>query len=103
MQQQQQGTRSRPGQLAGPPAGPVFRIIQFDPKDPGALAHADGTTAFAAMGAAGTVIAGARHPHMHRTDTVDYAVVLQGSPGGAAISPPAAAAQSWPPPGNAGT
>ena len=79
MQQQQQGTRSRPGQLAGPPAGTVFRIIQFDPEDPGALAHADGTTAFAAMGAAGTVVAGARHPYMHRTDTVDYAVVLQGS------------------------
>jgi quercetin dioxygenase-like cupin family protein len=104
------------------------------------------------MGAAGTVVAGARHPYMHRTDTVDYAVVLQGSitmlldeedvelsagdvvvqngtnhawanrghtpclmafvlidapsdppPGGAAISPPRAAVQSWPSPGNAGT
>src|SRR6266480_3791633 len=54
MQQQQLGTRSRPVQLAG-------------------------ATAFAAMGATGTVVAGARHPYMHRTDTVDYAVVMQGS------------------------
>ena len=69
----------RPVVLHPPPAGTVFRIIQFDPEDPGALAHADGTTAFAAMGAAGTVVAGARHPYMHRTDTVDYAMVLQGS------------------------
>ena len=69
----------RPVALHPPPGGTVFRIIQFDPEDPGALAHADGATAFAAMGAAGTVVAGARHPYMHRTDTVDYAVVLQGS------------------------
>ena len=69
----------RPVVLHPPPGGTVFRIIQFDPEDPGALARADGTTAFAAMGAAGTVVAGARHPYMHRTDTVDYAVVLLGS------------------------
>src|SRR6266550_5539293 len=69
----------RPVVLHPPPGGTVFRIIQFDPEDPSALAHADGATAFAAMGAAGTVVAGARHPYMHRTDTVDYAVVLQGS------------------------
>src|SRR5690349_19495713 len=65
--------------LHPPPAGTVFRIIPFDPEHPGALAHPDGATAFAAMAAAGTVVAGARHPYMHRTDTVDYAMVLQGS------------------------
>src|SRR5262245_15413908 len=54
----------RPVVLHPPPGGTVFRIIQFDPEDPGALAHADGATAFAAMGAAGTVVAGARHPYM---------------------------------------
>jgi quercetin dioxygenase-like cupin family protein len=69
----------RPVVLHPPPGGTVFRIIQFDPEEPGAVAHADGVTAFAAMGAAGTVVAGARHPYMHRTDTVDYALVLQGS------------------------
>jgi quercetin dioxygenase-like cupin family protein len=69
----------RPVVLHPPPGGTVFRIIQFDPEHPGALAHADSVTAFAAMGAAGTLVAGARHPYMHRTDTVDYAVVIQGS------------------------
>jgi len=69
----------RPVVLHPPAGGTVFRIVQFDPEDPGALARADGTAAFAAMGAAGAVIGSARHPYMHRTDTVDYAVVLQGS------------------------
>jgi len=69
----------RPVVLHPPPGGTVFRIIQFDPENPGDLVHADGATAFAAMGAAATVVAGARHPYMHRTDTVDYAMVLQGS------------------------
>jgi quercetin dioxygenase-like cupin family protein len=69
----------RPVVLHPPPGGTVFRIIQFDPEDPDAMARADGTAAFAAMGAAGSVVAGARHPYMHRTDTIDYAVVLQGS------------------------
>jgi hypothetical protein len=69
----------RPVVLNPPPNGTVFRIVQFGPEDPGALADADGVTAFAAMRAAGNVVAGARHPYMHRTDTVDYAVVLQGS------------------------
>ena len=65
--------------LSPPPGGTVFRIVQFDPEDPGALARADGTAAFADLGAAGNVVASQRHPYMHRTDTVDYAVVLQGS------------------------
>jgi mannose-6-phosphate isomerase-like protein (cupin superfamily) len=65
--------------LHPPTGGTVFRIVQFDPEDPEALARADGMASFAAMGAAGAVVAGARHPYMHRTDTVDYAVVLQGS------------------------
>ena len=65
--------------LSPPPGGTVFRIVQFDPEDPGALARADGTAAFADLGAAGNAVASQRHPYMHRTDTVDYAVVLQGS------------------------
>jgi len=69
----------RPVVLHPPRGGTVFRIVQFDPEDPGALAGADGAAAFAAMGAADAAVAGARHPYMHRTDTVDYAVVLQGS------------------------
>jgi mannose-6-phosphate isomerase-like protein (cupin superfamily) len=69
----------RPVVLHPPPGGTVFRIIQFDPEDPEALASADGPAAFAAMAGAGAIVAGVRHPYMHRTDTVDYAVVLQGS------------------------
>jgi mannose-6-phosphate isomerase-like protein (cupin superfamily) len=65
--------------LPPPPGGTVFRIVQFDPEDPEALARADGTAAFADLGAAGNAVASRRHPYMHRTDTVDYAVVLQGS------------------------
>jgi mannose-6-phosphate isomerase-like protein (cupin superfamily) len=69
----------RPVVLHPPRGGTVFRLVQFDPEDPEALAGADGAAAFAAMGAAGAVVASARHPYMHRTDTVDYAVVLEGS------------------------
>jgi len=69
----------RPVVLHPPTGGTVFRIVQFEPEDPGVLARADGAASFAAIGAAGAVVAGARHPYMHRTDTVDYAVVLQGS------------------------
>jgi len=69
----------RPVVLPPPPGGTVFRIVQFDPEDRQALARADGAAAFADLGAAGSVVASQRHPYMHRTDTVDYAVVLQGS------------------------
>jgi mannose-6-phosphate isomerase-like protein (cupin superfamily) len=69
----------RPVVLSPPPGGTVFRIAQFDPEDPEALGRADGAAAFADLGAAGNAVASQRHPYMHRTDTVDYAVVLQGS------------------------
>jgi len=69
----------RPVVLHPPRGGTVFRLVQFDPEDPEALTGADGVAAFADMGAAGAVVASARHPYMHRTDTVDYAVVLAGS------------------------
>jgi mannose-6-phosphate isomerase-like protein (cupin superfamily) len=69
----------RPVVLPPPRGGTVFRIAQFDPEDPQALARADGAAAFADLGAAGNAVASQRHPYMHRTDTVDYAVVLQGS------------------------
>jgi mannose-6-phosphate isomerase-like protein (cupin superfamily) len=52
--------------------------VQFDPEDPKVLATLDGKAAFAEMGAGANVIEGARHPFMHRTNSVDYAVVLTG-------------------------
>jgi len=65
--------------LHPPKHGTIFRIVQFDPEDRAEIAKADGKAAFAAMGAAHSVIANARHPFMHRTETVDYAMILQGS------------------------
>lgn len=64
--------------LHPPKGGTIFRIVEFWPEDPEALAEVDGREAFAAMGAAHNVVEGARHPYMHRTDTVDYAVVIEG-------------------------
>lgn len=64
--------------LHPPKDGSIFRIVQFDPEDPKVLATLDGKAAFAEMGAGANVIEGARHPFMHRTNSVDYAVVLTG-------------------------
>ena len=64
--------------LHPPDNGTVFRVIEFWPEDPEVMAKLDGAAAFSEMGAAGNVIEGARHPFMHRTETVDYAVVLSG-------------------------
>ena len=64
--------------LHPPKNGTVFRIVQFDPEDPLTLATLDGKAAFEEMGAGANVVEGARHPFMHRTDSLDYAVVLTG-------------------------
>lgn len=64
--------------LHPPKNGSVFRIVQFDPEDPEVLAKLDGPSAFAEMGAGANVVVGARHPFMHRTDSLDYTVILSG-------------------------
>lgn len=65
--------------LLDPPSnGSVFRVIEFEPEDPEVLTTLDGKTAFSDMGAAHAIVEGARHPFMHRTDSVDYAVIMQG-------------------------
>lgn len=64
--------------LHPPKNGAVFRVVQFDPEDPEQLAKLDGKAAFAEMGAAANVVEGARHPFMHRTDSLDYSIVLSG-------------------------
>lgn len=58
--------------------GTVFRVVEFEPEDPEVLKTLDPRAAFAEMGAAENIVESARHPFMHRTDTVDYAVVLSG-------------------------
>src|SRR5687768_8758786 len=65
-----------------PPHGTVFRISEVPPETE-ATRNIDPATArevFKAMGAenASTFGQNKRHPFMHRTETVDYAVVLEG-------------------------
>lgn len=64
--------------LHPPQNGSVFRIVQFDPEDPEVLAKLDGKSAFAEMGAGANIVENARHPFMHRTDSLDYTIVLSG-------------------------
>lgn len=64
--------------LHPPENGSVFRCVEFMPEDPEVLAKLDGKAAFAEMGAGANVVEGARHPFMHRTDSLDYAVIVSG-------------------------
>ena len=71
-----------PKQIHPLPGGPVFRISELAP-EPEAVRNLDPQRArevFKAMGneAAATFGRGGRHPMMHRTETIDYAVVLEG-------------------------
>lgn len=64
--------------LQPPKNGSVFRCVEFLPEDPEKLAQLDGKSAFAEMGAGDNIVENARHPFMHRTNTLDYAIVLSG-------------------------
>lgn len=64
--------------LHPPKNGSVFRVVEFMPEDPEVMKTLDGKAAFAEMGAGANVVENARHPWMHRTDSVDYAIVLTG-------------------------
>jgi quercetin dioxygenase-like cupin family protein len=62
-----------------PPAnGSVFRCVEYMPEDPEVMAKLDGKAAFAEMGAGANIVEGARHPFMHRTNSLDYAIILSG-------------------------
>ena len=70
-----------PLNLKPPARGSVFRCVEFMPEDPEVMAQLsseDGAAAFAEMGAGDNVVRGGRHPWMHRTDSVDYGIVLNG-------------------------
>ncbi|MGH7398277.1 MAG: cupin domain-containing protein [Candidatus Rokuibacteriota bacterium] len=63
--------------LEPPRNGTIFRVVEFPPDAAGG--GFDRKAAFAAMGAAHAMDPDAsRHPAMHRTATVDYAIVLSG-------------------------
>ena len=71
-----------PKQLHPAPNGTVFRISEVPPETE-ATRNMDAAQAQAAFEAAGnkgasTFAQNQRHPFMHRTETVDYAVVLEG-------------------------
>ena len=57
--------------------GSVFRIIEYPP-DRVRLATLDPEAHFRGMGAKAADAAMRRHPGMHKTDTIDYCVVLSG-------------------------
>lgn len=62
-----------------PKGGTILRIIDFppEPADPAELARALHAT-FGGIYQDAQHDTAARHPGMHRTDTVDYAIVLEG-------------------------
>ena len=59
------------------PGGTNFRISEYPPETE-ADRNIDASKAFGEVGAAHKLVGGARHPFMHSTDTVDYAIVLEG-------------------------
>jgi mannose-6-phosphate isomerase-like protein (cupin superfamily) len=69
--------------LAPPRHGTRIRVLDIPPEtgDAQPAAGAQARELFAAIGAAGALAHSpgeARHPHMHRTETIDYGIVLQG-------------------------
>ncbi|HET7343461.1 MAG TPA: cupin domain-containing protein [Methylomirabilota bacterium] len=70
---------ARPAITLEPPrGGSIFRVVEFPP-DQATAGKLDRKKLFDAMHAGGAMDhAGARHPGMHKTSTVDYAIVLTG-------------------------
>lgn len=71
-----------PRQIHPPARGTIFRISEVPPESDAIrnMTPEKAREAFRAVGneAASTFGRGGRHPLMHRTETVDYAVVLEG-------------------------
>ena len=65
--------------LMPPKGGSVFRVVEFPPESD-QLAHIGSGNMQDAVGAAGTPARGVppRHPLMHRTRTLDYAIIMSG-------------------------
>lgn len=69
--------------LTPPQNGSVFRYFQIPPddRDPNKTPEplqADADASFKAMGAGHNREPNARHPNMHKTDSVDYIILLEG-------------------------
>jgi naringenin degradation protein FdeH len=59
------------------PSGTIFRVVEFPPEASGTI---DAKAVFEAMGSSNKPRAkdSAKHPSMHKTNTVDYLVVIAG-------------------------
>jgi mannose-6-phosphate isomerase-like protein (cupin superfamily) len=72
-------TAARPAITLEPPrGGTIFRVVEF-PSDQAIMGKLDRKKLFEALHATGAMDAeGTRHPGMHKTATVDYAIVISG-------------------------
>ncbi len=62
-----------------PPArGTVIRMVEFPPHDARSMAGRSHRDVFRGLVAPDETLGPARHPHMHCTRTVDYAIVVEG-------------------------
>jgi len=68
---------ARPVRLEPPPSGTLFRVVEFPP-DAAWRTRSDLKDGFDAIGAAHVQDKGSQDPMMHKTSTVDYAIVLKG-------------------------
>ena len=60
-----------------PPAGgSIFRVVEFQPE--GSMEAADNTESEGLINMGATTPDGARHPGMHRTESIDYAIIMTG-------------------------
>lgn len=71
---------SLPIRVAPPENGSVFRVVQFPPDRTWAAKAAamGGTVALDETAKPADTAGAVRHPHMHRTRSIDYAIVLAG-------------------------
>ncbi len=68
---------ARPVRLEPPKNGTILRVVEFPP-DAHWRNKADARAGFKSIGAAHVVDKGSADAMMHRTSTVDYAIVLKG-------------------------
>jgi hypothetical protein len=68
---------ARPVHLEPAPTGTIFRIVELPP-DAAIRQRADSREVFASLGASHTVDTTSATPMMHKTASVDYAIVLSG-------------------------
>ena len=68
---------ARPVRLEPPPNGTIFRVVEFPP-DATWRKRSDLKDGFEAIGAAHAQDKASHDPMMHKTSTVDYAIVMKG-------------------------